>query len=150
MIMKAVRTVEAKAVNPLYSYEDKERAKKAGVPYDTPEFLVQSVGEEVDDKDAWILCVKGLALPVDAECSKRVLAHMTDAERQQTVADLKLLRVAVKNNSLGAKDRKRYEMLEKAYAVELGLRPSPVPEYRVEAYSPAASPESESGADTEG
>jgi hypothetical protein len=68
----------------------------------------------------------GQGLSGDDECRKKVLAYMSDERRQQTVADIKLLREAAKSNQLSKKDRRLLEMMEKAYAVELGLSPSPI------------------------
>jgi hypothetical protein len=124
--MKAVRSVPGTAVNPLFSKEAERQAKARGEKYETAEFLECPIGQEIEDPDAWRLCVLGKAYPADEECTKKVLAYMSDAQRQQTVADIKLLREAAKSNQLGEKDRRLLEMMEKAYAVELGLSPSPI------------------------
>jgi hypothetical protein len=124
--MKAVRSVVGMAVNPLFSKEAQRQAKAKGQKYETGEFIECPIGQELDDPDAWRLCVLGKAYPADEECSKKVLEYMSDERRQQTVNDIKLLREAAKSNQLSKKDRRMLEMMEKAYAVELGLSPSPI------------------------
>lgn len=124
--MKAVRSVVGTAVNPLFSKEAERQAKARGEKYDTAEFIECPIGQELDDPDCWRLCVLGKAYPADDECSKKVLSYMSNEQRQQTVADIKLLREAAKSNQLGKKDRRLLEMMERAYAVDLGLAPSPV------------------------
>lgn len=124
--MKAVRSVVGTAVNPLFSKEAQRQAKAKGEKYETAEFIECPVGEELDDPDCWRLCVLGKAFPTDDECRAKVLSYMSDERRQQTVADIKLLRTADKANQLSKKDRRLLEMMEKAYAVELGLAPSPI------------------------
>lgn len=124
--MKAVRSVVGMAVNPLFSKEAQRQAKARNETYETAEFIECPIGQELDDPDAWRLCVLGKAYPVDDECRKKVLSYMSDERRQQTVADIKLLREAATSNQLSKKDRRLLEMMEKAYAVELGLSPSPI------------------------
>lgn len=124
--MKAVRSIEGLAVNPLFSKDAQREARANGQPYDTAEFITLPVGEEVEHPDAWRLCVLGKAYPIDEECRQKVLSYMSNEQRQQTVADIKLLREAAKSNQLGKKDQKMLEMMERAYAVDLGLTAKPV------------------------
>jgi hypothetical protein len=124
--MKCIRTVAARAVNPLFSRADKIKAEAAGEQYDSLEFLDLPVGQVVDSPDAWKLCVLGKAIPEDEDCRKKVMAYLTAPKRQAIVDDIKLLREAAKTNSLGDKDKRMLAMMEKAYAVDLGLVPSPL------------------------
>jgi hypothetical protein len=124
--MKCIRTVTGRAVNPLFSREEKIRAEETGEEYDSLEFLDLPVGQVVDNPDAWKLCVLGKALPEDEACRKRVMAYLTAPKREAIVADIKLLREASKTNSLGEKDKRMLAMMERAYAVDLGLVPSPL------------------------
>jgi hypothetical protein len=94
--------------------------------YDSLEFLDLPVGQVVDNPDAWKLCVLGKALPEDEACRKRVMAYLTAPKREAIVSDIKLLREASKTNSLGEKDKRMLAMMERAYAVDLGLVPSPL------------------------
>jgi hypothetical protein len=119
--MKAIRTQDAQCRNPLFSHAERKAAIAAGNAYETPEFLTLKAGEPVDCPDAWRLVVKGVALPDDAECAKRVLEHLGSEGRQAIVADIKLLQQADKGHELSAKDKKQLAAMEKAYAVELGL-----------------------------
>jgi hypothetical protein len=113
-------------VNPLFSRAEKIRAEETGEEYDSLEFLDLPVGQVVDNPDAWKLCVLGKALPEDEACRKRVMAYLTAPKREAIVADIKLLREASKTNSLGEKDKRMLAMMERAYAVDLGLVPSPL------------------------
>ena len=124
--MKCIRTVPGRAVNPLFSRAEKIRAEAAGEEYDSLEFLDLPVGQVVDNPDAWKLCVLGKALPEDEACRKRVMAYLTAPKREAIVSDIKLLREASKTNSLGEKDKRMLAMMERAYAVDLGLVPSPL------------------------
>jgi hypothetical protein len=124
--MKCIRTVPGRAINPLFSRDEKNRVEAAGDMYDSLEFLEQPVGQVVDHPDAWKLCVLGKALPEDEACRKRVMAYLTAPKREAIVADIKLLREASKTNSLGEKDKRMLAMMERAYAVDLGLVPSPL------------------------
>ena len=124
--MKCIRTVPGRAINPLFSREEKNRVEAAGDMYDSLEFLDLPVGQVVDNPDAWKLCVLGKALPEDEACRKRVMAYLTAPKREAIVADIKLLREASKTNSLGEKDKRMLAMMERAYAVDLGLVPSPL------------------------
>lgn len=124
--MKCTRTVPGRAVNPLFSRAEKIRAEETGEEYDSLEFLDLPVGQVVDNPDAWKLCVLGKALPEDEACRKRVMAYLTAPKREAIVADIKLLREASKTNSLGEKDKRMLAMMERAYAVDLGLVPSPL------------------------
>jgi hypothetical protein len=124
--MKCIRTVTGRAVNPLFSRAEKIRAEETGEEYDSLEFLDLPVGQVVDNPDAWKLCVLGKALPEDEACRKRVMAYLTAPKREAIVADIKLLREASKTNSLGEKDKRMLAMMERAYAVDLGLVPSPL------------------------
>lgn len=124
--MKCVRTVPGRAVNPLFSREEKNRVEAAGGVYDSTEFIDLPIGQEVESPDAWKLCVLGKALPADDECSKKTLAYLTSETRQAIVGDIKLLREAMKQNALGEKDKRMLAMMEKAYAVDLGLVESPL------------------------
>jgi len=124
--MKCIRTVPARAVNPLFSRADKIKAGSAGEEYDSLEFLEQPVGQVVDHPDAWKLCVLGKAIPEDEACRKKVMSYLTAPKRQAIVDDIKLLREASKTNSLGEKYKRRLAMMERAYAVDLGLVPSPL------------------------
>ena len=124
--MKCIRTVPGRAVNPLFSRAEKIKAEAAGEEYDSLEFLDLPVGQVVDNPDAWKLCVLGKALPEDEACRKRVMSYLTAPKREAIVADIKLLREASKTNSLGEKDKRMLDMMERAYAVDLGLVPSPL------------------------
>lgn len=124
--MKCIRTVTGRAVNPLFSRAEKIRAEETGEEYDSLEFLDLPVGQVVDNPDAWKLCVLGKALPEDEACRKRVMAYLTAPKREAIVSDIKLLREASKTNSLGEKDKRMLAMMERAYAVDLGLVPSPL------------------------
>jgi hypothetical protein len=124
--MKCIRTVTGRAVNPLFSRAEKIRAEETGEGYDSLEFLDLPVGQVVDNPDAWKLCVLGKALPEDEACRKRVMAYLTAPKREAIVSDIKLLREASKTNSLGEKDKRMLAMMERAYAVDLGLVPSPL------------------------
>ena len=124
--MKCTRTVPGRAVNPLFSRAEKIRAEETGEEYDSLEFLDLPVGQVVDNPDAWKLCVLGKALPEDEACRKRVMAYLTAPKREAIVSDIKLLREASKTNSLGEKDKRMLAMMERAYAVDLGLVPSPL------------------------
>jgi len=127
--MKAIRTKAQQTVNPLFSHAEKQAAKEAGEEYETQEFIELPVGQEIDHPDCWRLVVKGFAVPADPECTKQVLDYLGEPGRRQMTEHIIVLREAAKSNSLSAKDRKMKEMLEKAYAVELGLTNSPVPGY---------------------
>jgi hypothetical protein len=124
--MKCIRTVPGRAINPLFSRDEKNRVEAAGDMYDSLEFLDLPVGQVVDNPDAWKLCVLGKALPEDEACRKRVMAYLTAPKREAIVSDIKLLREASKTNSLGEKDKRMLAMMERAYAVDLGLVPSPL------------------------
>jgi hypothetical protein len=124
--MKCIRTVPGRAINPLFSRDEKNRVEAAGEGYDSLEFLDLPVGQVVDNPDAWKLCVLGKALPEDEACRKRVMAYLTAPKREAIVEDIKLLREASKTNSLGEKDKRMLAMMERAYAVDLGLVPSPL------------------------
>jgi hypothetical protein len=124
--MRCVRTVTGMAINPLFSRADKIKAEESGEVYDSLEFLEQPVGQVVDHPDAWKLCVLGKALPDDEACRAKVMAYLTAPKRQAIVDDIKLLREASKTNSLGEKDKRMLAMMERAYAVDLGLVPSPL------------------------
>jgi|GEM_PF-3302143 len=124
--MKAIRTKPAKAVNPLFSHAERRAARIAGKEYETSQFIELQVGEEVEDPHAWRLCVIGMAAPADDECRQRVLKYLGDPGRQQLIQDLKLLRQHAKTTKLSKKDARYLEIMEKAYAVDLGLAPSPV------------------------
>ena len=113
-------------MNPLFSRAEKIRAEETGEDYDSLEFLDLPVGQVVDNPDAWKLCVLGKALPEDEACRKRVMAYLTAPKREAIVSDIKLLREASKTNSLGEKDKRMLAMMERAYAVDLGLVPSPL------------------------
>lgn len=125
--MKATRSVVGMAVNPLFSKEAQRQAKAKGETYETAEFIECPIGQQLDDPDCWRLCVLGKAYPADDECTKKVMEYMSDETRQQTVRDIQLLREASRTNQLSKKDRRLLEIMEKAYAVELGLSSSPVP-----------------------
>jgi hypothetical protein len=124
--MKCIRTVPGRAVNPLFSRDEKTRVEAEGGVYDSIEFIDLPVGQIYDAEDAWKLCVLGKALPHDEECSKHTLAYLTSEKRQAIVGDIKLLREASKTNSLGEKDKRMLAMMERAYAVDLGLVPLPL------------------------
>jgi hypothetical protein len=124
--MRCIRTVPGRAINPLFSRDEKNRVEAAGGVYDSTEFIDLPIGQEVDSPDAWKLCVLGKALPGDDECSKKTLAYLTSEKRQAIVGDIKLLREAMKQNALGEKDKRMLAMMERAYAVDLGLVPSPL------------------------
>jgi hypothetical protein len=124
--MKCIRTVPGRAVNPLFSRDEKNRVEAAGGVYDSIEIIELPVGQVIESPDAWVLCTLGKALPDDDECRAKTIAYMTTEKRQQTVADIKLLREALKQNALGEKDRRMLAMMERAYAVDLGLVPSPL------------------------
>jgi hypothetical protein len=124
--MKCIRTVPGRAINPLFSRDEKNRVEAAGDMYDSLEFLDLPVGQVVDNPDAWKLCVLGKALPEDEACRKRVMAYLTAPKREAIVSDIKLLREASTTNSLGEKDKRMLAMMERAYAVDLGLVPSPL------------------------
>jgi hypothetical protein len=124
--MKCIRTVPGRAINPLFSRDEKNRVEAAGDMYDSLEFLDLPAGQVVDNPDAWKLCVLGKALPEDEACRKKVMAYLTAPKREAIVADIKLLREASKTNSLGEKDKRMLAMMERAYAVDLGLVPSPL------------------------
>jgi hypothetical protein len=124
--MKCTRTVPARAVNPLFSRAEKIKAEAAGEEYDSLEFLDLPVGQVVDSPDAWKLCVLGKAIPEDEACRSKVMSYLTAPKRQAIVDDIKLLREAAKTNSLGDKDKRMLAMMERAYAVDLGLVPSPL------------------------
>lgn len=119
--MKAIRTKDAQCPNPLFSHAEKKAAIAAGKAYETSEFITLKAGESVDCPDAWRIVVKGMALPDDAECAKKVLEHLGSEGRQAIVADIRLLQQADKGHQLSAKDKKQLAAMERAYAVELGL-----------------------------
>ena len=124
--MRCIRTVPGRAINPLFSRDEKNRVEADACVYDSTEFIDLPIGQEVDSPDAWKLCVLGKALPGDDECSKKTLAYLTSEKRQAIVGDIKLLREAMKQNALGEKDKRMLAMMERAYAVDLGLVPSPL------------------------
>lgn len=124
--MKCIRTVPGQAVNPLFSRDEKHRVEAAGDVYDSIEIIELPIGQIVESPDAWKLCVLGKALPEDDECRKKTLSYLTSDNRQAIVGDIKLLREAMKQNSLGEKDKRMLAMMERAYAVDLGLVPSPL------------------------
>lgn len=124
--MKCIRTLPGRAINPLFSRDEKNRVEAAGGTYDSIEFIDLPVGQIVESPDAWKLCVLGKALPEDDECRKKTLSYLTSEKRQAIVGDIKLLREAYKTNSLGEKDARMLAMMERAYAVDLGLLPSPL------------------------
>lgn len=124
--MKCIRTVPGRAVNPLFSRDEKNRVEAAGGTYDSIELIDLPIGQIVDSPDAWKLCVLGKALPEDDECRKKTLSYLTSEKRQAIVGDIKLLREAYKTNSLSEKDARMLAMMERAYAVDLGLVPSPL------------------------
>jgi len=124
--MKCIRTAIGRAINPLFSREEKNRVEAAGGTYDSLEFLEQPVDQVVDNPDAWKLCVLGKALPYDEACRAKVMSYLTAPKRQAIVDEIKLLREAAKTNSLGDKDKRMLAMMERAYAVDLGLVPSPL------------------------
>lgn len=124
--MKAVRTKEGQARNPLFSYSERRQARINGTPYDTPEMITLPIGDVIDHPDCWRLVVKGVALPHDEECSQKVLAYLGAPGRQAILDEIKLLQTAVKTSKLSPKDMKQLQAMERAYAVELGLVPTHV------------------------
>jgi hypothetical protein len=74
------------------------------------------------------------------------MAYLTAPKREAIVADIKLLREASKTNSLGEKDKRMLAMMERAYAVDLGIVPSPL-DVPVKAEPPVDQVEEESDHD---
>lgn len=119
--MKAILTKEVQSCNPLFSHAARRSARDRGEQYETSEFLTLPIGEELEGPDAWRLVAKGIAVPGDRECAQQFLNYVGSPGRQSIAEDIKLLRAAANNKQLSAKDLKRLEALERAYAVELGL-----------------------------
>lgn len=140
--MKAIRIKPGRCVNPVFSVSEKRAALQARMPYEVPQFLTVPEGTEHDDPHAWVLCVKGEATPADAECSARVLKHIGAPGRQKLIADIKALRAADGVQRLSVKERRWLDMMESAYAVELGLAEAPVVAIPAPVDLPATAPES--------
>lgn len=119
--MKAIRTVEGLAVNPVFSSADRRRARAEGTLYDVPEFVTLPVGQEIDCPDCWRLCVKGLAVPNDDECRAKFFEVVGDPGRKAITEQIFLLRTAAKTTKLSAAEQRHLDHLEKAYAVDLKL-----------------------------
>ena len=119
--MKAIRTKPGRARNPLFSVEERRRKKAAGEPYETAEFIELPIGEELDDPDCWRLCVKGMAVPADDECKKKLFDYLGEPGRKQLLENIRLTQKAAQQNALGPEDAKLLKAMEKAYAFELQL-----------------------------
>jgi hypothetical protein len=117
--MRAIRTKEGQARNPVFSVADKRKASATGEVYAVPEFITLPVGGEIDHPDAWRLCVKGVAVADDDECRKKFLDYIGAPGRLAIVEEIKLLRQAAANTTLTEQERRHKEALEKAYAVDL-------------------------------
>jgi len=125
--MRAIRLKPAECPNPAFSVRDQRAAKAAGEKYDTPQFIEQPVGQELDDPHCWRLCVSGMAAPADDECRQRVLAYLGDPGRRKLLEQIRALRAADGVQTLPKRDKRWLEMMEKSYAIELGLAPAPPP-----------------------
>ena len=88
--MKAQRLQEAESVNPLFDKQASRLARVRGEKYDEPEFLTHAVGEIVDDKNAWRLCMgeKPMAVPADDECRAKVATFKNSPKRQKFLRGL--------------------------------------------------------------
>lgn len=124
--MKCVTTVETEEVNPFFSRDEKQRVEESGGIYDSVEILKYPAGREIDSPKAWIQCVIGRAVAADSECAKKVIAYLSTDKRKEMAATILTAREAAKTNQLGAKDKLMLERLERWYAVDLGLVPSPL------------------------
>lgn len=119
--MKAIRTKEGQARNPVFSVSDKRKALVNGESYDVPEFITLPVGQAIDCPDAWRLCVKGVAVADDDECRAKFFAYIGDPGRKAIVEQIFLLRTAAATTRLSEVEQKHLTALEKAYAVDLGI-----------------------------
>lgn len=119
--MKAIRTVDGLAVNPVFSSAERRRARVEGTPYDVPEFITMPAGQEIDCPDCWRLCVKGLAVPNDDECRAKFFEVVGDPGRKAITEQIFLLRTASKTTKLSAAEQRHLDHLEKAYAVDLKI-----------------------------
>lgn len=117
--MKAIRTKPGKARNPAFSVSERRRKLAAGEAYQTTEFIDLPVGESIDHPDCWRLCVKGMAVPDDDECRKKVIEYIGEPGRQTLIEEIRLLQAAAKQNALSPEDAKLLAAMEKAYAFEL-------------------------------
>jgi hypothetical protein len=119
--MKAIRTVEGLAVNPVFSAAQRRAVTAENQPYDVPEFIVMPVGQELSCPDCWRLCVKGLAVPDDDECRAKFFEVVGDPGRKAITEQIFLLRTAAKTSKLSDAEQRHLSQLEKAYAVDLKL-----------------------------
>lgn len=119
--MRAIRTKEGKARNPVFSVSEKRRLTTSGQPYDVPEFITLPVGQEIDCPDAWRLCVKGVAVAADDECRKKFFDYVGEPGRKAIVEQIFLLRTASATTRLSETEQRHLNALEKAYAVDLKI-----------------------------
>lgn len=81
--MKARTIVETEGPNPEFSHAAYHAACAAGTVYPVPHTLRYPPGRELDDRQAWILCIPGhanakpVAEPADDECRAKVERWMT-------------------------------------------------------------------------
>lgn len=139
--MKATRLRTGKDVNPLFSHDAKSRAKAAGVPYETPEFLIFPAGEMVEDPNVWMHCVgtNPEMLPADKECADCVLAKMTDPDRQAFLSRLRRLRSPEIRKQLSKDDLKSLDLWDEIYGDEADSPPD-LSKIVAVAQAPAAAP----------
>lgn len=119
--MKAKRLTEGRIVNPLFSDADRRAAKAAGKIYDTPKFLTLPIGEIVEDKHCWRLCLgdRPAMVPADEECAAKVEAVMGDAGRKELLTKIRRLQHPDVRKQLGKADMAWLETMEEWHADEL-------------------------------
>jgi hypothetical protein len=110
--MRAKRIKPGRSVHPEHTF----RSDYAG-----PQFLERPVGEVVESKDAWMLCVGSnpVAVPADDECAKRVLRVMNSDRRKEFIAELRNLQSPTLFKQLSKAEQERVQHLAEVYAEEL-------------------------------
>jgi hypothetical protein len=115
--MKARMLNDGEAVNPIYL--------DAEVKGDIVPTVVIPAGTVIDNPDAWMLCVNGIATPDDDECRAATMKFLGSDRRKALIESIKSLQKADGVQRLDSKTKKWLEYMEKAYAVELA-EPAPV------------------------
>lgn len=111
--MKCKLINDEQMVNPVLA----TAVDKAGIQ----QLLTIPAGTEIENKDAWMLCSLGKAVPADDECRERLLKFQGNPARLAMIANIKALRASDGVKQIDAKSRKWLEFMEKAYAKELGI-----------------------------
>lgn len=116
--MKCKIIKEQEMVNPAYEAAEDKSGIQQRIPI--------PVGEVLDNKDAWMLCALGVAVPVDDECRTRLNAYLGEPRRKALLEKIKRLQVASQKTKLDAKTQKWLDFMVESYGPELSEIEVPV------------------------